>query len=250
MPVPRHPIDKEEDVAAFLLHNRLECIDEGGREKPRTFRQRKQAEGKDAVDALAEAGDHEGPFRIVWPMIFRFWSQADAVGLNKIGKNLLVSSFLKAIELDCLPQQRIGDRFRIAQNAQTGLALGLHSDVPNRQADEAAARFGLELGPIDDRRLVGIVRVQQHMAKGRLVRLTAGNDGPGSGCPYPSSTIGRCNHCVIGHEPAFSSFQLSATWRPRTIVRADPSITLVPAARFPGAVDLPDRFLYIAASAR
>src|SRR6516164_7645001 len=149
--MPGHPVDKEENVAAFLLHYRLECVDQGRREKPGTFRQRKQTKRKNAIDALAKAGHHEGPFRIARPAIFGLRGQADAVGLDEIGKNLLVSSFLKAVELDRLLQQRVGNFLTVAENAQARLALGLHCDVPYRQADEAVARLEVELRPIDNR---------------------------------------------------------------------------------------------------
>src|ERR1700730_2310195 len=72
---------------------------EGGWEKCRTFRQREQAERKEAVDALAVTGDHKGPLRIARPEIFGFRRQADAVGLDEIGQHLLVASFLKAVDV-------------------------------------------------------------------------------------------------------------------------------------------------------
>src|SRR5262249_20847829 len=151
---PGHPIDEEQDMATLLLHNRLECIDQRKWEEPRTFRQREQAKRENAVDALAKAGNHESPFRIARREIFRFWRQADAVGLNEVGKDLLVAAFLKTVEFDGLLQQRIGDLLTIAQDTQTGLALGLDRDVPYWQADETVARFRIEFWPIDDRRLV------------------------------------------------------------------------------------------------
>ena len=139
--VPGHPIDKKQDVPAFLLHHRLEGIDESRRKKSRAFGQREQTEGKEAVDAFAETGHHEGPFRIARAAVFRLRRQADPVRLDEIGKNFLVPPFLEAVELDGAPQQCVLDRLGIAQHAQAGLPLGLHGDVPNRQADEAVARL-------------------------------------------------------------------------------------------------------------
>src|SRR4029077_18584146 len=117
--------------------------------------------------------------------------------------DLLVSSFLKAVEFDRLLQQRIGDLFAVAQNAQTGLALGLYRDVPDRQAYEAVARLKVEFRPIDNRRLVGGLGVEQHSAEISLLGVAAGKDWSGSSsCPYSSGTVGRRDHRLIRHEPA------------------------------------------------
>src|SRR5882724_6179761 len=123
--MPGHPIDKEENVAAFLLHDRLERVDQGRREKSRALCHREQAEGKKAIDAFAVAGDHQGPFWMARAEVFGFRRQPDAVGPDEIGKNLLVPSLLKAVELDRLLQQRIDDRLAVAQNAQ---AIELRSE--------------------------------------------------------------------------------------------------------------------------
>src|SRR5262245_133120 len=146
--MPGHPIDKEENVPTFLLHDRLERVDQDWREESRTLRQREQAEGKKAIDAFAVAGDHKSPFRIARAEVFGFRRQPDAIGPGEIGKNLLVPSLLKAVELDRLPQQRISDRLAVAQNTQACLALGLHRNVPDRQIDQSAARVGIERRPI------------------------------------------------------------------------------------------------------
>src|SRR5271169_6320481 len=97
-------------MPAFLLHDRLEGIDEGRRKKSRTLCQRKETESKEAVDAFAEAGHHKGPLRIARMQVFRFRCQGNAISLHEIGKNLLVPAFFKAVELDRSPQQRVVDR--------------------------------------------------------------------------------------------------------------------------------------------
>jgi hypothetical protein len=178
-PVPRDPIYEEEDVAAFLLHHRFERVDELGREIARPLGDLEKAEGEETVDAFAEAGDHEGPFGVARLQIGRFGREFDAIGLDHIGENVLVPAFLEPVQIDRLAQQRIGDRVAIAQHAQLRLALGLHGDVPDRQADEAVARLVVELGPIDDRGLIGIEGVEQHPAEHGLVPVAAGADGTG-----------------------------------------------------------------------
>src|ERR1700730_7095551 len=245
--MPGHPVDKEEDVTTFLLHDRLECIDERGREKPRTLRQREQAKSEEAVDTLAVAGDHEGPLRIARPEVFRLRRRADAVGLDKIGQHLLVPSFFNAVELDRPLKQRIGDGLSVAQDAQARLALGLHRNVPDRQTDQSAARVGLERWPIYNRRLVGIVGVEQHAADSGFVRLAAGDNRPWAGARPPRGvTVSRRNRRVIEHELPLSCTNCHRREAPRTEL----PITVASPAQFRATVDLPKRLPYIAASAR
>src|SRR4051795_8508553 len=124
-------------MSALLLHDGLEGIDEGQREKSRALCQREKSEGEKAVDAFAEPGNHKGPFRVWWPAVFRLRRQRNAIGLHEIGENLFVTPFLKPVELDGAPQQSVLDRLGITEHAQPGLPFGLHSDIPNRQSDEA-----------------------------------------------------------------------------------------------------------------
>src|SRR5258707_14867296 len=116
MLVPSHPIYKKNYMSALLLHDRLERIDEGRWKKSRTLCQCKEAEGKEAVDALAEAGNHKGPLRIARTQVFRFRCQRNAGGLHEIGKNLLVPPLLKALEPARPPQPRAADQIGIAQH--------------------------------------------------------------------------------------------------------------------------------------
>src|ERR1700733_1443617 len=144
-------------MPALLLYHRFKGLDEGWREKSRSLRQRKQAESEEGVDALA--------------------------------KNL------ETVDLDRFPQQRVFDGHGIAEHPQAGVALGLHRDVPDRQADEPVARLGLEARPIDDRWSVGVVGLDQHSAEGPLVTLAAENDRPSfAGFPYPGGAVGRPDH--------------------------------------------------------
>ncbi len=132
--------------------------------------------------------------------VFGLGHEPDAVGRDQVGQHLLVAPLLEPVERDGLAQQRIGDRLGIARDADLRLALGLHRDVPDRQGDEPVARLAVEPGPIDHRRLVRVMGVEQHPAEGGLVPLAAGADRPWCGCrPAPRQRIGGRNRGVIGH---------------------------------------------------
>src|SRR5208282_4356753 len=63
-PVPRSPVDEEQNVTGFLLNDRLEGVDELRRKEPGTLGGFEKTEGEEAVDALAVSGHHEGPLRV------------------------------------------------------------------------------------------------------------------------------------------------------------------------------------------
>src|SRR6202040_3246744 len=80
------------------------------------------------------------------------------------------------------------------------LPLGLHRDIPDRQADEPFASLRIEHRPFDDRWLVRVVRIEQHTTKGRLVRLAADVDRPRFACcPNPGGTVGGLDRSIIEH---------------------------------------------------
>ena len=56
-PTPRYPIGKQQNVTAFFLDDRFERIDQFGRKEAGPLGQLEQAEGEEAVDALAEASN-------------------------------------------------------------------------------------------------------------------------------------------------------------------------------------------------
>ena len=132
--------------------------------------------------------------------VFGLRCEADSVRRDEIRQNLLVSFLLETVDFDCFPQQRVGNNVGVAQHPQTCVAFGLHRDIPDRQADQSIARLRVESGPIDNRRSVWIVRVEQHAAEGSLVRLAAENDRTAfAGFPCPGSTVGG---------PDFGSIQI------------------------------------------
>ena len=111
-----------------------------------------------------------------------------------------MAAFFEPVELDRLAQQRVRHLFGITQDPQPGLALGLHGDVPDRQADQPIAGGGFQRRPVDDRRLVTVMGVEQHPAKRGLVRLAARNDRIRAGSlPFTSGTIGRYDRRVVKH---------------------------------------------------
>src|SRR5262249_29548971 len=102
-PVPSDPIDEEEDMARLFLHDRLEGLDQLGREKRRAFRDRKQPEREEAVDAFSENRHHESPFSVARLHIFAVAPEADTIGIDKARQHFLVAALLKRIELDRIP---------------------------------------------------------------------------------------------------------------------------------------------------
>ena len=146
--MPGHPIDEENDVPAFLLHHRLEGVDERRRKKSERLASAKRPKAKKlSMHSLKPVTmkAHSGSLG------FRYSGSGanDPVCLDEIGKNFLVPAFLETVELDGALQQPVRDGLGIAQHAQARLALGLHRNVPNRQADEAVAGLAIERRPID-----------------------------------------------------------------------------------------------------
>ena len=183
----------------------------GPEEKARAPGQREQAKGKEAVDALAETSNHEGPFGVARTDVFGLNRETDTVGLDEVGEDLLVPPFLETVEFDRLPQQGVGDGRGIAQHAQAGLALGLNRDVPDWQADQSVARLGIEDRPVDDRGLVAVVSVEQHSAKCRFMSIAAGNDRSGmGGSPISGGMIGSFDRRVIHHRRHLGSWSSPA----------------------------------------
>ncbi len=85
-----------------------------------------------------------------------------------------MAPLLEGVHVDRLLQPRIiGHDVGVGLDPHGGLALGLHGDVPDRQADQPLAHLLGELGPVDDGGLVGVMGLQQHLAEHRLVLLRA-----------------------------------------------------------------------------
>src|SRR5437868_7147912 len=80
--MPRDPIDEEQDVARLLLHDGFERLDELGREEARCLRHRKQPKREEAVDALAEPGHHERPFRIARATVLGLGREPYPIGFH------------------------------------------------------------------------------------------------------------------------------------------------------------------------
>src|SRR5882757_1401004 len=98
--MPRSPVDEEKDVTGFLLDDGLERVDERVRKESGALGRFEQAEGEEAVDALAIAGHHEGPFRVALYDVLRLGRKRDAVGRDQIGEHVFVAALLEGVELD------------------------------------------------------------------------------------------------------------------------------------------------------
>jgi len=104
-------------------------------------RRAEQAEGEEAVDALAVAGEHEGPFGVARREVLRLGRQLDSIGCDHVGEHALVAALLEGVELDRLAQQRIVRHRSVGSDVQPRASFGLHGNVPDRQAHEARARL-------------------------------------------------------------------------------------------------------------
>ena len=171
--MPRSPVDEEQDVTGFLLDDGLERVDERLRKECGALGRFEQAEGEEAIDALAVTGHHEGPFRVALHHVVRLGRERDAVGRDEIGEHVFVAALLEGVELDRCAQQGIGSDRGKGGDIEPRPPFGLHGDIPDGQAHEAIARLRIELGPIDHRRFVGIEGVQQRPAEEGLVRVAA-----------------------------------------------------------------------------
>ena len=98
--VPGDPVHIKEDVTTFFLHHGFEGFNQFGRKKPERLACSEQTEGEKAVDALAVAGDHEGPFGIAWHNVFRLGLKLDAIGFDEIGEHMLMAAFLESVEFN------------------------------------------------------------------------------------------------------------------------------------------------------
>src|SRR5205085_401882 len=101
---------------------------------------------------------------------------------------------------------------------------------PDRQADEPGARLLVEPGPLDHRRFVRVMRIEQQVAEGDLVQLTARSDRAGNRRrPAPRGRVGGRDNGFLSHRAELLS---------------------PPAAPAGAVVDLPGPVPYIAASAQ
>ena len=98
---------------------------------------------------------------------------------DHVVEHLLVAALLEGVQRDRFADQRIGDRVGEGLHAERGDAFGLDRDTPERQAGEAGELRAVERGPGDDRRFIGIVRVEQHAAEQLLVRVGANRNASG-----------------------------------------------------------------------
>src|SRR5579864_3171690 len=181
--MPGDPVHEEKNVPAFFLDHGLKRVDEGFREKSRALCGLEQSKGEKAIDALAVAGDHEGPFWILRPWIGWLGRQLDAVSLDEIRQHIAMAAFFKAGELNGLAQKRIDDLLTVGRDIETGPIFRLNGDVPDRQGNEPVARLIRKLRPVNHGRPVGIECVEQRFAEEPLVFCAAVADRAAGGWP-------------------------------------------------------------------
>jgi hypothetical protein len=196
--VPGEPVGEQQDVPAFLLHHRLERLDQLGREDPGAMRHREQAEGEEAVDAFGKPGDQVGPFRVARLDVGRLRGELDVVRLHQLRQHLLVAVLLPSVARDGVAHLRVADGRGIGGHPHPRLAFGLHGDVPDRQGDDALQRLGVQIRPVDHRRLVRIERVLEHRTDGMLVRLAARHQAAlMRAAPVPGDAVGLADGAGI-----------------------------------------------------
>src|SRR6266403_14310 len=110
----------------FFLHDRLERVDQRLGKESGTLGRFEQTEGKEAVDALAVPGHHEGPFRVAPQNVFRLRRKGDAIGRDEIGEHMFVAALLEGVELDRFAQQWIGSGGGIGSDIEPGSSLRLY----------------------------------------------------------------------------------------------------------------------------
>jgi hypothetical protein len=102
-----------------------------------------------------------------------------AIGLDEVCQHQLVARFLEGIHLHRGLEQGIGDQRRISPHVQTGALLDRDGDIPDRQRLDLGFRVRVELGPIEHRRAVWIMRVEQRPAHQHQVIVSAQSERAG-----------------------------------------------------------------------
>ena len=145
-----------------------------------------------------------------------------------------MAALLEPVELDRLAQQRVGDQLGIAQHADAGLALGLHRDVPDRQADTAGrAPRSSSCGQSITAGLYGLWVSSSIRQNAVLWSSLPGRIAPFAGAaPAPRAVSAAAMIAVVGHGSTPS-----------------PARQLAP-GRGGAVIDLPGPLPYIAPSAR
>ena len=110
--VPGDPVGEEQDMPAFLLHHRLEGLDQLGGEEAGAARHLEQAVGEEAVDAFGIAGDHEAPFGVIRQLVVLLRLHRDVIGGDQAGQHVAVAGFLAGHVQQRLAQRRVLHRVR------------------------------------------------------------------------------------------------------------------------------------------
>jgi len=82
--------------------------------------------------------------------IGRLLGQLDSVGLDQLGKDLLVAALFPGIQQDCCAHVGICKRIGIGGKVQARPSLGLHRYVPDRQRLQTLQLFRIEFRPGND----------------------------------------------------------------------------------------------------
>src|SRR5689334_8150033 len=105
--MPGCPVDEEQDMPAFLLHDRLEDLHELDRKEAGLSGGGEEAEREEAVNAFTVTRHHERPFRVARLRARRDIGERNAIARRHGGQQLAMPRLFEAIEVECFPEQRV-----------------------------------------------------------------------------------------------------------------------------------------------
>ena len=132
-----HPVDEEDDVAGFLIHQGFEDGEHLLGQEFRLHRDLEDAEAQKGIHAFAEAEILEAGFDIVGDVFQRAFGGIDAVFLDHHPDHLGVAGFFQALQRHGFFQHRIGDGFGEGGDDRPGPALGIENLFPERHGFQA-----------------------------------------------------------------------------------------------------------------
>ena len=178
-------------MAAFLLDDRLESLDELCRKEPRSLGQLEKPEREKAVDRFGIARDKKSKFPIPRRQVWRFLGHLDAVGAHHVRKDLLVAILFPRIQHDGRSYLGIVERIGVGSKAEARPAFRLDGDVPDGQRLQAPQLVRTERRPGDHRRAIRVERFLEHRADCPLVGRGTRLEGVRpDACPMARRPIG------------------------------------------------------------
>src|SRR5271166_900865 len=171
--LPRHPVDEEDDVASFLVDQRLEDLEHRFRQEAGPARDLEHTETEKCIEALAISEIGERAEQVAARWIWQALLGGDAVAPNHQPQELGMTGFFEPLKHDRLAHQRIGDRRGIGGNDRTRSALGVEDLLPERDRAQTPKRGFVEIGPRQGRRIESAMGRDKLAAEPLLVLVGA-----------------------------------------------------------------------------